>query len=31
LFQRPAIEAEQYRRRKEDLAEFASRQGGLFA
>jgi putative transposase len=31
LFQRPSIEAEQYRRRKEDLAEFASRQGGLFA
>jgi len=31
LFQRPAIEAEQYRRRKEALAEFASRQGGLFA
>ena len=31
LFQRPAIEAEQYRRRQEALAEFASRQGGLFA
>jgi putative transposase len=31
LFQRPAIEAEQYRRRQEALAEFATRQGGLFA
>jgi putative transposase len=31
LFQRPAIDAEQYRRRKEAMAEFASRQGGLFA
>ena len=31
LFQRPAIEAEQYRRRQEALAEIASRQGGLFA
>ena len=30
LFQRPAIEAEQYRRRQEALAEIASRQGGLF-
>jgi IS4 transposase len=31
LFQRPAIEAAQYRRRQEALAEFATRQGGLFA
>jgi IS4 transposase len=31
LFQRPAIDAEQYRRRNEAMAEFASRQGGLFA
>jgi putative transposase len=31
LFQRPAIEAEQYRRRQEALAEFTTRQGGLFA
>ena len=31
LFQRPAIEAEQYRRRTDALTEFAARQGGLFA
>ncbi len=31
LFQRPAIEAERYRRRKEAMAEFAARQRGLFA
>lgn len=31
LFQRPAIEAELYRRQQEALAEIASRQGGLFA
>lgn len=31
LFQRPTIEAEQYRRRQEALSEFASRQGGLCA
>ena len=31
LFQRPAIEAAQYRRRQEALSELASRQGGLFA
>lgn len=30
LFQRPAIEAELYRRRKIDMTEFAARQGGLF-
>lgn len=31
LFQRPTIEAQQYRRRQAALSEFASRQGGLFA
>lgn len=31
LFQRPAVEAERYRRRTDALAEFAARQGGLFA
>jgi len=31
LFQRPAIEAELYRRRGIDMTEFAARQGGLFA
>ena len=31
LFQRPAIEAERYRRRREALSEFAARQTGLFA
>jgi IS4 transposase len=30
LFQRPAVEAELYRRRKNDMAEFAARQRGLF-
>jgi putative transposase len=30
LFQRPAVEAERYRRRTETLAELAVRQGGLF-
>jgi putative transposase len=31
LFQRPAVEAERYRRRRNNMAEFAARQGGLFA
>lgn len=31
LFQRPTIEAELYRRRKQASDEFAARQGGLFA
>lgn len=31
MFQRPSVEAEQYRRRTDALAEFAARQGGLFA
>ncbi len=31
LFQRPALEATQYRRRREQLAEFSLRQAGLFA
>lgn len=31
LFQRPAVEAERYRRRTEAITELASRQGGLFA
>jgi len=31
LFQRPAVEAERYRRRRNDMAEFAARQAGLFA
>jgi len=31
LFQRPAIEAERYRRRTDAMAEFTARQGGLFA
>jgi IS4 transposase len=31
LFQRPAIEAELYQRRRNSLAELAARQGGLFA
>ena len=30
LFQRPAIEAERYRRRTDAMAEFTARQGGLF-
>ena len=30
LFQRPAVEAERYRRRRNHMAEFAARQGGLF-
>ncbi len=31
LFQRPAVETELYRRRRNNMAEFAARQGGLFA
>ncbi len=31
LFQRPAVEAERYRRRKDTMPEQAARQGGLFA
>lgn len=31
LFQRPAVEAERYRRRRNNMAEFVARQGGLFA
>lgn len=31
LFQRPSVETERYRRRTDALAEFAARQGGLFA
>ena len=31
LFQRPAIEVERYRRRRNNMAEFAARQEGLFA
>lgn len=31
LFQRPSVEAERYRRRTDATAEFAARQGGLFA
>ncbi len=31
LFQRPAVEAERYRRRRDAMVELAARQGGLFA
>lgn len=31
LFQRPAVETELYRRRRNNMAELAARQGGLFA
>ena len=31
LFQRPAVEAERYRRRRNNMAEFTARQAGLFA
>ena len=31
LFQRPSVEAERYRRRKDAMTELAARQGGLFA
>lgn len=31
LFQRPDVEAERYRRRKDAMSELAARQGGLFA